>query len=161
MSEKPPGVFSGSDLYGPSQGGNKKPPREVRIETKVSIRGVEDIVEARQKGRALAQELGFSMTQSTLVATAISELARNIVLYANKQGEITLSRVSSDNRVGLIITATDNGPGIANIQHALMSGYSSSGGLGLGLPGVRQMVDEFDIRSRVGEGTQVTALMWL
>ena len=100
------------------------------------------------------------MTQSTLVATAISELARNIVLYA-KTGEIVLSRVSTDQHVGLIITAADKGPGIANIQHALMSGYSSSGGLGLGLPGVRQMVDEFDIKSRPGEGTQVTALMWL
>lgn len=140
--------------------GGKNAPREVHIEAKVTIKAVEDIVEARQKGRALAQELGFSMTQSTLVATAISELARNIVLYA-KTGEIVLSRVSTEHDVGLIIHATDKGPGIANIQHALMSGYSSSGGLGLGLPGVRQMVDEFDIKSRPGEGTQVTALMWL
>ncbi|MES2606333.1 MAG: ATP-binding protein [Pseudomonadota bacterium] len=145
---------SGSDKPG------ARASREIRIETKVLIKGVEDIVEARQKGRALAQELGFSMTQSTLVATAISELARNIVLYA-KQGEIILAKVTNDTHRGIIITAADKGPGIANIQHALMSGYSSSGGLGLGLPGVRQMVDEFDIKSRPGEGTQVTALMWL
>jgi serine/threonine-protein kinase RsbT len=162
MSEKPPISSFGLGSSGPaSAGGPKGPPRDVRVAARVSIKGVEDIVEARQKGRALAQELGFSMTQSTLVATAISELARNIVLYANKQGEIVLSRVSTESHVGLIITATDKGPGIANIQHALMSGYSSSGGLGLGLPGVRQMVDEFDIKSRPGEGTQVTALMWL
>lgn len=158
MSEKPPSLAFGSGGAGTTPGGNT--PRDVRLEARVTIKAVEDIVEARQKGRALAQELGFSMTQSTLVATAISELARNIVLYA-KTGEIILSRVSTEHDVGLIICAVDKGPGIANIQHALMSGYSSSGGLGLGLPGVRQMVDEFDIRSRPGEGTQVTALMWL
>lgn len=157
MTEKPPSLAFGSGGMSP---GGKNSPRDVRVEARVTIKAVEDIVEARQKGRALAQELGFSMTQSTLVATAISELARNIVLYA-KTGEIILSRVSTDHHVGLIITAVDKGPGIANIQHALMSGYSSSGGLGLGLPGVRQMVDEFDIKSRPGEGTQVTALMWL
>ncbi|HEY0961605.1 MAG TPA: ATP-binding protein [Pseudomonadales bacterium] len=159
MSEKPPSLPFGSGGAGTIPGG-KNSPRDVRVEARVTIKAVEDIVEARQKGRALAQELGFSMTQSTLVATAISELARNIVLYA-KTGEIILSRVSTDHHVGLIIIAADKGPGIANIQHALMSGYSSSGGLGLGLPGVRQMVDEFDIKSRPGEGTQVTALMWL
>lgn len=159
MSEKPPSLAFGSGGAGTNPGG-KHSPRDVRVEARVTIKAVEDIVEARQKGRALAQELGFSMTQSTLVATAISELARNIVLYA-KTGEIILSRVSTEHDVGLIISAVDKGPGIANIQHALMSGYSSSGGLGLGLPGVRQMVDEFDIKSRPGEGTQVTALMWL
>ena len=159
MSEKPPSLPFGSGGAG-THPGAKSPPRDIRVEAKITIKAVEDIVEARQKGRALAQELGFSMTQSTLVATAISELARNIVLYA-KTGEIVLSRVSTDQHVGLIITAQDKGPGIANIQHALMSGYSSSGGLGLGLPGVRQMVDEFDIKSRPGEGTQVMALMWL
>jgi serine/threonine-protein kinase RsbT len=160
MSEKPPSLAFGSGGAGMNPSGKSGPPRDVRIEAKITIKAVEDIVEARQKGRALAQELGFSMTQSTLVATAISELARNIVLYA-KTGEIVLCRVSTDQHVGLIITAQDKGPGIANIQHALMSGYSSSGGLGLGLPGVRQMVDEFDIKSRPGEGTTVTALMWL
>lgn len=157
MSDKKAKLGSGA---GNSSGSTAKPSREIRIETKVTIKGVEDIVDARQKGRALAQELGFSMTQSTLIATAISELARNIVLYA-KTGEIILARVTNESHRGIIITAADKGPGIANIQHALMSGYSSSGGLGLGLPGVRQMVDEFDIKSRPGEGTQVTALMWL
>lgn len=157
MSDKKAKFGIGSGSPG---GSAPKSPREVRVETKVTIKGVEDIVDARQKGRALAQELGFSMTQSTLIATAISELARNIVLYA-KTGEIILARVTNDSHRGIIITAADKGPGIANIQHALMSGYSSSGGLGLGLPGVRQMVDEFDIKSRPGEGTQVTALMWL
>ena len=133
---------------------------ESRTEARIAIKGVEDIVEARQKGRLMAQEMGFSLTQSTLVATAISELARNIVLYA-KQGEITLDRIYSGSRVGIMIIAADKGPGIANIQHALMNGYSSSGGLGLGLPGVRQMVDEFEIDSELGEGTKVTTKMWL
>lgn len=160
MSEKSPSFAPGSDNSGLSKGSNSQSPREIFFETRVAIIGVEDIVDARQKGRALAQELGFSMTQSTLVATAISELARNIVLYA-KSGEIILSRVTNGSHPGIIITAVDKGPGIANIQHALMSGYSSSGGLGLGLPGVRQMVDEFDIQSSLGEGTQVMALMWL
>lgn len=159
MSEKPPSPRPESDVPGSGQGRNKAP-REITVETRISIEGVEDIVEARQKGRSLAQELGFSMTQATLVATAISELARNIVLYA-KSGEVVLAKISNDSHLGIVIIAEDKGPGIANVQHALMSGYSSSGGLGLGLPGVRQMVDEFEIRSQQGEGTQVTAIMWL
>lgn len=160
MTDKPPvsGV-TGCEVPGLEQEKGRSR-RKAAIETKVSIVSVEDIVEARQKGRSLAQELGFSMTQSTLVATTISELARNIVLYA-KRGEIILSRLNNESDIGIKITAVDNGPGIANVQHALMNGYSSSGGLGLGLPGVRQMVDEFDIKSRPGEGTQVVTVMWL
>jgi len=136
------------------------PQGEVRLETRIPINGVEDIVKARKSGRFLAEELGFSMTHTTLVVTAISELARNIVLYA-KTGEITLSRIYNDSQVGIVITAEDHGPGIANVKHALMSGYSSSGGLGLGLPGVRQMADDFQVKSRPGEGTQVITTMWL
>lgn len=159
MTDKPP--ISGLEYGVPGiQKDMEGSQREIEIDTRISIQGVEDIVEARQKGRALSQELGFSMTQSTLVATAISELARNIVLYA-KQGEIILARVDNEAHVGIVITATDNGPGIANVQHALMSGYSSSGGLGLGLPGVRQMVDEFEINSEPGRGTKVVTTMWL
>lgn len=133
---------------------------EVQFEARIPIHGVEDIVKARKAGRFLAEELGFSMTHTTLVVTAISELARNIVLYA-KTGEIVLSRIYNESQVGIVITAEDHGPGIANVKHALMSGYSSSGGLGLGLPGVRQMADEFQVRSRPGEGTTVITTMWL
>ena len=133
---------------------------QLDMESRIAIGNVEDIVTARQKGRVLAQELGFSMTQATLVATVISELARNIVLYA-KCGEIRMGRIRTDSRIGLYLEASDEGPGIANIDHAMMNGYSSSGGLGLGLPGVSQLVDEFDIDSEPGVGTKVAVTMWL
>lgn len=130
------------------------------IDIRVAIENVEDIVIARQEGRALAKDLGFSSTDATLIATAISELARNIVLYAN-QGEIILSKIVRDSRVGLVIIGKDSGPGIANIVHAMMNGYSTSGGLGLGLPGVKKIMDSFDIKSEQGQGTLVTTIMWL
>src|SRR5690606_19376110 len=126
----------------------------------IPIQDIEDIVQARQKGRYLAQELGFSSTQSTLVATVISELARNIILYAGN-GLITLNRSECEaGPTGLQIVASDNGPGIEDVSRALISGYSSSGGLGLGLPGVRQLSDEFHIVSVVGHGTTVTVRMF-
>lgn len=125
----------------------------------IAIRGTEDIVAARQQGRLLAQQLDFTTTQTTLVATVISELARNILVYAGR-GEIILARLGGNPRRGLQIEAADNGPGIADIERAMRSGYSSSGGLGLGLSGIRKMVDEFDISSRVGTGTHITSTMW-
>lgn len=133
---------------------------KIDLETRIPIKSVEDIVSARQKGRVIAQEIGFSMTQATLIATVISELARNIVLYA-ETGEITLGKAKKDTMVGFSLVAEDQGPGIPNVEHAMMSGYSSSGGLGLGLPGVSQLVDEFDIQSEPGEGTKVSVIMWL
>ncbi len=123
------------------------------------IRSDGDIVIARQEGRALASLLGFSSTEATLIATAISELARNIVLYA-KQGEIVLGLVDEAGKRGLVVTARDEGPGIADTRRALMDGHSTSGGLGLGLPGVRRLMDEFDIVSEVGKGTIVTVKQW-
>lgn len=133
---------------------------ELSGDARISIQDIEDIVQARQKGRSLAQELNFSPTQSTLVATVISELARNIILYAGN-GLITLTRIKSETgRECLQIVASDNGPGIEDISRALISGYSSSGGLGLGLPGVRQLADEFHIKSVVGYGTTVTVSMF-
>lgn len=125
----------------------------------IAIRGTEDIVAARQQGRLLAQQLDFSATQTTLVATVISELARNILVYAGR-GEIILTRLGGNPHKGLQIKAADNGPGIADVERAMLSGYSSSGGLGLGLSGIRKMVDEFDINSRIGAGTQITSSMW-
>ena len=102
----------------------------------MAINSDKDIVLARQKGRALATELGFGSGDATLIATAISELARNIVSYAGK-GQITLTRVNGVNRQGLSVIASDNGPGIPDIRQALRDGFSTSGSLGLGLPGVR------------------------
>jgi len=130
------------------------------FEIRVTIQSVEDIVTARQEGRALSKSLGFSSTEATLIATAISELSRNILLYA-KSGEIILSKVVQDKHTGIVIIGRDLGPGIPNLVHAMMSGYSTSGGLGLGLPGVKKIMDSFDIKSEHGQGTIVTTVMWL
>jgi serine/threonine-protein kinase RsbT len=119
-----------------------------------------DIVAARQKGRALAVRIGFSATDATLVATAISELARNIVFYAGR-GEIALSIVEDAGRRGIMIVGRDAGPGIRNPHDALQDGYSTSGGLGLGLPGVKRLMDEFAIDSAIGRGTTVAVKKWL
>jgi serine/threonine-protein kinase RsbT len=125
----------------------------------VTINSDQDIVTARQKGRALAIELGFSSGDATLVATAISELARNIVSYARK-GEIQLNTVQGSGRQGILIVASDDGPGIQDIRQAMRDGFSTSGSLGLGLPGVRRLMDEFEIASEPGQGTIVKVKKW-
>jgi serine/threonine-protein kinase RsbT len=130
----------------------------VADEVRVPIVRESDIVTARQKGRALAAELGFSSCDQTLVATAISEIARNIITYAT-QGEISLGAIKNAQR-GLSITAVDEGPGIANLDQAMQNGYSSSGSLGLGLPGAKRMMDEFEISSEPGKGTTVRMKKW-
>jgi serine/threonine-protein kinase RsbT len=118
------------------------------------------IIEARQGGRQLALELGFSATDGTLIATAISELARNILLYA-KTGEILLRVIENDGRRGIGVIARDQGPGIPDVARALQGGYSTSGGLGLGLAGTRRVMDEFELSSVVGQGTTVTVTKWV
>jgi serine/threonine-protein kinase RsbT len=125
----------------------------------VSVALDTDIVSARRQGRVLAEQQGFTAGEATLVATAISELARNIVNYAGS-GEIVINRVDSNSRSGISITARDNGPGIPDIALAVREGYSTSGGLGLGLPGVRRIMDEFGIDSEPGKGTTVTVIKW-
>ncbi len=124
-------------------------------EIKVPIASDLDIVTARQHGRTMATQLGCSPTEATLIATAISELARNIVLYA-KHGEIGLTVASGEERRGIMVVARDEGPGIADVSRAVAEGYSTSGGLGLGLSGVRRLMDEFEISSELGKGTTVT-----
>jgi len=126
---------------------------------RVAINSDQDIVLARQKGRSLAIELRFSAVDATLIATTISELARNILAYARK-GEITLRPVVGSGRQGIQIVATDAGPGISDISQALRDGFSTSGSLGLGLPGVRRLMDEFEITSRPGHGTKVAVKKW-
>jgi serine/threonine-protein kinase RsbT len=126
----------------------------------VAIRSDQDIVTARQAGRSLAASLNFSAGDATLIATAISELARNIVSYA-KQGEIRLKAINgSAYKSGIQVIAHDEGPGIADVEQALRDGFSTSGGLGLGLPGVRRLVDEFHIESEPSRGTTVTVRKW-
>jgi serine/threonine-protein kinase RsbT len=128
-------------------------------EVVVSINTDTDIVAARKKGRELATELCFVSTDATLLATAISELARNIVRYA-KYGDIFITRVQSGDRVGITVVARDKGPGIANISLAMQDGFSTSGDLGLGLPGVKRLMDEFHLVSDANTGTTVTITKW-
>jgi serine/threonine-protein kinase RsbT len=128
-------------------------------EAHVPIASDADVVAARQLGRSLAAELGFGSTDLTRIATAISEIARNIVQYA-KRGEITLRQVRDGTRDGLVVVAEDHGPGIPDLSRALQDGYTSGGGLGLGLPGSRRLMDDFAIESEVGKGTRVTMKKW-
>lgn len=118
-----------------------------------------DVVAARQRGRALAGHIGFTIGDQTVIAAAISELARNILLYA-RHGEIILEPLNQGDRVGIKITARDSGPGIKDVARALTDGFSTSGGLGLGLPGARRLVDEFDITSAPGKGTTIVMRKW-
>jgi len=128
-------------------------------EIRVAIHTDQDIVAARQKGRTLAVELGFSPGDATLIATAISELARNIVTYAGT-GVVAIQGIQASGRQGILVIASDRGPGIADIRQAMRDGFSTSGSLGLGLPGVRRLMDEFDLQSRVGRGTTVAVKKW-
>jgi serine/threonine-protein kinase RsbT len=131
----------------------------VENEIHVPINSDQDIVAARQKGRSMATALGFSAGDATLIATAISELARNIVTYA-KSGEIQITVINGSPRQGIQLVAHDKGPGIPDIPQALRDGFSTSGSLGLGLPGVMRLVDEFEIVSAESCGTTVTAKKW-
>jgi serine/threonine-protein kinase RsbT len=125
----------------------------------VSIASEGDIVDARQKGRMLAAQLGIAGTDLTLVATAISEVARNILKYA-QSGEIVLREETKSGRKGVVVVARDRGPGIEDIERALQDGYSTGNGLGLGLPGAKRLMDEFHVASTVGQGTTVTMKKW-
>lgn len=118
-----------------------------------------DVVAARQMARQLAVELEFSRPDQALVATAVSELARNIVKYA-RDGEIEICAVTGGTRAGIRITARDQGPGLEDIDLAMQDGYSTGNSLGLGLPGTRRIVDEFDISSIPGKGLTVTVTKW-
>lgn len=131
----------------------------MRSETRVEIRADGDVVTARQQGRELAGRLGFSASDATLVATAISEVARNILSYA-RAGEIRIGIVSEAGRHGIQVVAADRGPGIDDLDKALQDGFSTGQGMGLGLPGARRLMDDFLISSAPGEGTTVTMTKW-
>jgi serine/threonine-protein kinase RsbT len=128
-------------------------------EARVPINSDADIVSARQKGRELASHCGFVSTDLAVVATAISELARNIVRYA-VHGQIILRVVDDHGKRGIEVVAADDGPGIPDVALAMQDGYSTSGSLGLGLPGTRRLMDEFEIKSDSGKGTTVTVRKW-
>jgi serine/threonine-protein kinase RsbT len=129
-------------------------------EAVIAIQSDADVVAARQRARELASDLELTSTDQTLLATAISEVARNIIHYAGS-GEVLLAIVhDEDGRPGIQVVARDEGPGIEDIERALQDGYTTGGGLGLGLPGARRLVDEFAIESEPGEGTAVTLVKW-
>ena len=128
-------------------------------EVLVHVSSDADVVEAREKGRELSAQLGFSSIDLTLIVTAISELARNILLYADR-GEIVLRLDNDDGRQGIVVVARDEGPGIPDLELAMRDSYSTGNGLGLGLPGARRLMDEFAIQSEVSKGTTVVMKKW-
>jgi serine/threonine-protein kinase RsbT len=128
-------------------------------EVRVSIESDADLVTARAEARAMAERLGFPRPDPTLIATAISEIARNIVVHVGR-GEIVLRPLEEPNRYGLVVVARDEGPGIRNVDAALRDDYSGRGGLGLGLSGARRLMDEFELESSADRGTTVTMKKW-
>jgi serine/threonine-protein kinase RsbT len=126
----------------------------------IPIRTDTDIVEARLAARALASQIGFTGGDLVLIATAVSEIARNIVEYA-RPGQMVMSRVQQAGRRGLMIVAKDAGPGIRDVSKALEEGYTTARGLGMGLPGARRLMDEFEINSKLGRGTTVIMKKWM
>ncbi len=137
----------------------RRPTAAAADEVQVPVGRDADVVTARQTGRRIASELGFSSTDATLIATAISEIARNMVKFADR-GEIRMRSVSQDDRRGVTIIARDVGQGIPDLGQAMRDGYSTYQGLGLGLPGARRLMDEFDVVTEVGKGTTVTMTKW-
>ncbi len=133
---------------------------EVKEGIRVLISSGSDIMTARQEGRRMAERAGLNGSDLTVVATAISEVARNIVTYA-KQGEIILQVIHQAGRPGVHVEARDSGPGIPDIEKAMQDGFSTGKGLGLGLPGSRRLMDTFEIASKVGKGTTVKMTKWL
>jgi serine/threonine-protein kinase RsbT len=129
-------------------------------DTRIPISSAADIVTARQKGRAQAMDMGFDGSDLTLIATAISEVARNIVDHA-KRGEILIEPFQQNGKHGMLIVARDEGPGIPNVAQAMQYGYSTRKGLGVGLPGAKWLMDEFEVDSKVGKGTTITMKKWL
>ncbi|MFS0691078.1 anti-sigma regulatory factor [Sporosarcina sp. 179-K 8C2 HS] len=119
-----------------------------------------DIVAARQLGRNEAKKAGFGTVDQARITTAISELARNIYLYAGK-GKIEIERVSEGGLFGIKIIASDEGPGIPDLRQVMEDGFSTSGGLGAGMPGVKRLMDEFKVESEPGAGTVITTRKWL
>ena len=129
-------------------------------ENRLLIRSEHDILSARQRGRELAAEAGLSGSDLTLVATAISEIARNILEYAGS-GEILFTVVRDGQTQGIVVVARDEGPGIPDVGLAMQDGFSTRQSLGLGLPGARRLMDEFDVDSQAGRGTTVTMKKWV
>ena len=126
----------------------------------VAINNPDDIVDARKAGHQLALDLGFSLTDVTMIATAISEVARNITSYAG-HGAVRVAVADREGRKALVVRAEDDGPGIADIERAMEDGYSTGRGLGLGLPGARRLMDRLVVESALGRGTMIEMWKWV
>lgn len=131
--------------------------REVVV---VDIHDSDDIVAARKAGHQLALDLGFSLTDVTMIATAISEIARNITSYAGR-GAVQVTIADREGRKALVVRAEDDGPGIADIERAMEDGYSTGRGLGMGLPGARRLMDRLVVDSTLGRGTVIEMWKWV
>lgn len=126
----------------------------------VDIHSSDDIVAARKAGHQLALDLGFSLTDVTMIATAISEIARNITSYAGR-GAVLITVADREGRAALVVRAEDDGPGIADIERAMEDGYSTGRGLGMGLPGARRLMDRLVVDSKLGHGTVIEMWKWV
>lgn len=132
----------------------------VSAEVAVPTRSEADIVLARQRGRAIAEELGFSSGDGALIATAISEITRNVIQYGGG-GTTTLAIIEDGPHRGICVVVEDHGPGIVDLELAMQDGYTTGGGLGLGLPGSKRLMDEFEVDTAPGVGTRVTMRKWV
>ncbi|GFG99224.1 anti-sigma regulatory factor [Mycobacterium timonense] len=130
------------------------------VDIVVAIDNPDDIVDARKAGHQLALDLGFSLTDVTMIATAISEIARNITSYAGR-GSVRVGVADRDGRKALVVRAEDQGPGIVDIERAMEDGYSTGRGLGMGLPGARRLMDRLVVESTVGQGTAIEMWKWV
>jgi serine/threonine-protein kinase RsbT len=140
--------------------GSSSPDAPIVDHARIRIRASADIIAARQQSRAIASLLGFSNSDLTMITTAISEVARNIVDYAN-EGQVTITLISEGTKTGVKIVVSDQGPGIADISAAMRDGFSTGQRLGIGLPGARRLMDAFEIVSEVGKGTTIVMKKWL
>ncbi len=126
----------------------------------IAIDNSDDIVAARKAGHQLAHDLGFSLTDVTMIATAISEIARNITSYAGR-GAVRVAISEREGRKALVVRAEDQGPGIADIERAMEDGYTTGRGLGMGLPGARRLMDRLVVESTLGRGTVIEMWKWV
>lgn len=132
----------------------------MEYQSSVEINTEWDIVAARQLGRNKAKRIGFGTVDQARITTAISELARNIYLYAGR-GKIEITCISKNQAKGISIVASDEGPGIADVRKVMDDGFTTSGGLGAGMPGVKRLMDDFNITTEKGVGTTITAIKWI
>jgi serine/threonine-protein kinase RsbT len=132
----------------------------VQTELSIPIETDFDLITARQEGRRISAQIGFCDSDLTVIATAISGVARNILEYAG-HGRVEIRLVERNGSAGVSVSAIDEAPGIADLRLAMEDGYSTSGGLGLGLPGARRLMDEFEIQSELGKGTTVVMRKWM